>query len=92
LKEKDTQGAKFTEALEKSGDVLSIAVTGENNHYHQWNSMTVEIKFEPETDEDVLPARLRLSRPVLRGNLEEYLAEKFIEISRELEKSGYAGN
>lgn len=90
LKEKDPQAAKFIEALEKAGDVLSIHITGENNHYHHWNSMTVEIEFESETDDDEQPARLKIARPVLRENLEEHLAEKVREISRELEKSGYA--
>jgi hypothetical protein len=90
LKEKDPQAAEFIEALEKAGDVLSIAITGENNHYHHWNSMTVEIEFESETDDDDLPARLKIARPALRENLEEYLAEKVKEISRELERSGYA--
>ncbi len=89
LKEKDSQAAKFIKALEKAGDVLSIAITGENNHYHHWNSMTVEIEFESETDDDEQPARLKIARPVLRENLEEHLAEKVREISRELEKSGY---
>lgn len=89
LKEKDPQAAKFIKALEKAGDVLSIAITGENNHYHHWNSMTVEIEFESETDDDEQPPRLKIARPVLRENLEEHLAEKVREISRELEKSGY---
>ena len=90
LKEKDEEAAKFIEALEKAGDVLSVAITGENNHYHHWNSMTVEVEFESETDDDDLPARLKIARPALRENLEEHLAEKVKEISRELEKSGYA--
>jgi hypothetical protein len=90
LKEKDPQAAKFIKALEKAGDVLSIAITGENNHYHHWNSMTVEIEFESETDDDEQPPRLKIARPVLRENLEEHLSEKVKEISRELEKAGYA--
>lgn len=52
--------------------------------------MTVEIEFENETDDDDLPARLKIARPALRENLEEYLAERVKEISLELEKSGYA--
>jgi hypothetical protein len=88
LKKKDPPARKFIEALEKAGDVLSIGIAGENNHYHHWNSMTVEVEFESE--EDCLPPRLRIARPVLREQLEEYLAEKVKEISRELEKSGYA--
>jgi hypothetical protein len=90
LKEKDPEAARFIKALEKAGDVLSINITGENNHYHHWNSMTVEIEFESETDDDEQPARLKIARPVLRENLEEHLSEKVKEISRELEKSGYA--
>lgn len=89
LKEKDPPARKFIEALEKAGDVLSIGISGENNHYHHWNSMTVEVEFESE-DEDCLPPRLRIARPVWREQLEEYLNEKVKEISRELEKSGYA--
>ena len=89
LKEKDADAKKFIEALEKAGDVLSIGITGENNHYHHWNSMTVEIEFEDEDDE-TLPPRLRIARPVLCEEFEEYLSDKVKEISRELEKSGYA--
>lgn len=89
LKEKDADAKKFIEALEKAGDVLSIGITGENNHYHHWNSMTVEVEFEDEDDE-TLPPRLRIARPVLREEFEEYLSDKVKEISRELEKSGYA--
>lgn len=90
LKEKDPEAARFIEALEKAGDVLSIGIMGDNNHYHHWNSMTVEVEFESETDDERLPARLKIARPVLRENLEEHLAERVKEISRELEKSGYA--
>ena len=89
LKERDPQVEKFIKALEKAGDVLSIWITGENKHYHHWNSMTLEIEFESDDDEN-LPSRLRIARPVLREQLEEYLGEKIKEISRELEKSGYA--
>ena len=90
LKEKDSQARKFIEALEKAGDVLSIGINGENNHYHHWNSMTVEIEFENESEDEDLPARLKIARPALRENIEEYLNERVKEISRELEKSGYA--
>lgn len=89
LKEKDPQAKKFIEALEKAGDCLSIGISGENNHYHHWNSMTVEVEFECETDEQI-PARLKIARPVLREDFESYLDEKVKEISRELEKDGYA--
>ena len=34
LKEKDKDAKKFIEALEKAGDVSSIGIRGENNHYH----------------------------------------------------------
>ena len=37
-----------------------------------------------------MPARLKIARPALRESLEDYLAERVKEISRELEKSGYA--
>lgn len=89
LKEKDPQARKLIEVLEKSGDNFNISISGENNHYHHWNSMTVEVEFESDEDED-LPPRLRIARPVLREQFEEYLAEKVMEISRELEKCGYA--
>lgn len=88
LKEKDPNAKEFIEALEKAGDVLSIWITGENNHYHHWNSMTVEVEFEEE--DETLPPRLRIARPVLREDFENYLDDKVREISRELEKSGYA--
>ena len=88
LKEKDADARKFIEALEKAGDCLRIGITGENNHYHHWNSMTVEVEFEE--DGETLPPRLRIARPVLREEFEEYLSDKVKEISRELEKSGYA--
>lgn len=90
LKEKDWQAKKLIDALQTAGDEIYIEITGANNHYHHWNSMTVEIEFENETDDEDLPARLKIARPALRENLEEYLAEKVKEISRELEKSGYA--
>ena len=51
--------------------------------------MTVEVEFECETDEEI-PARLKIARPVLREDFEAYLDEKVKEISRELEKDGYA--
>lgn len=89
LKEKDRDAKKFIEALERAGDSLSIGISGENNHYHHWNSMTVEVEFECETDEEI-PARLKIARPVLREDFESYLDEKVKEISRELEKDGYA--
>ena len=90
LKEKDRHSARLITALEAAGDTLYIEITGKNNHYHHPNSMTVEIEFESETDDEDLPARLKIARPALRENLEEYLAERIKEISRELEKSGYA--
>nr|MBA4186026.1 hypothetical protein [Acidobacteriota bacterium] len=46
--------------------------------------------FENQTDDEEKPARLKIARPALRKNFEEYLAERVKEISRELEKSGYA--
>ncbi len=88
LKEKDPNAKVFIEALERAGDVLSMGITGENNHYHHWNSMSVEVEFEEE--DETLPPRLRIARPVLREDFEDYLGEKVKEISRELEKSGYA--
>ncbi|MDQ3748828.1 MAG: hypothetical protein M3367_07430 [Acidobacteriota bacterium] len=90
LKEKDRRAKKLIAALEAAGDELYIEITGANGHYHHWNSMSVEIEFENETDDEDLLARLKIARPVLRENLEEYLAEKVKDISRELEKSGYA--
>lgn len=89
LKEKDQRAKRFIEALEQAGDCLSIGISGENGHYHHWNSMTVEVEFEGETDEQI-PARLKIARPVLREDFQSYLEEKIKEISRELEKSGYA--
>ncbi len=90
LKEKDQTAKRLIDALEAVGDVLYIEITGEGGHYHHWNSMTVEIEFESETEDKDLPARLKIARPVLREELEEYLGERVKEISRELEKSGYA--
>jgi hypothetical protein len=90
LKEKDCEARRLIAAFESAGDEIYIEITGENNHYHHWNSMTVEIEFENEIEDEDLPARLKIARPVLRENLEEYLAERVKEISRELEKSGYA--
>ncbi len=90
LKEKDCGAKRLIAALEATGDSLYIEITGANNHYHHWNSMTVEIEFENETEDEDLPARLKIARPFLRESLEEYLADRVKEISRELEKSGYA--
>lgn len=90
LKEKDRRAKRLIAALEAAGDSLYIEITGAKDHYHHWNSMTVEIEFENDTDDEDLPARLKIARPALRENFEEYLAEKVKEISRELEKSGYA--
>lgn len=90
LKEKDRKAKRLVAALEAVGDELYIEIAGKNSHYHHWNSMTVEIEFENKIDDEDLPARLKIARPALRENLEEYLADKVKEISRELEKSGYA--
>jgi hypothetical protein len=90
LKEKDRNARRLITALEAAGDAIYIEITGANGRYHHWNSMTVEIEFENETDDEDLPARLKIARPVLRENLEEHLAERVKEISRALEKSGYS--
>ena len=90
LKEKDQTAKRLIDALEAAGDVLYIEITGEGGHYHHSNSMTVEVEFESETEDKDLPARLKIARSVLREELEEYLGERVKEISRELEKSGYA--
>ena len=90
LKEKDCQARRLIDALHTAGDSLYIEITGASGHYHHWNSMTVEIEFESETEDKDLPARLKIARPVLREELEEYLGGRVKEISRELEKSGYA--
>ena len=90
LKEKDRQARALITALEAAGDDLYIEITGGGGHYHHSNSMTIEIEFENELDDEDLPARLKIARPALRENLEEYLNERVKEISRELEKSGYA--
>ncbi len=90
LKEKDRSAKRLIGTLETAGDELYIEITGANGHYHHWNSMTIEIECSNEIDDEDLPARLKIARPELRENLEAYLAEKVKEISRELEKSGYA--
>lgn len=90
LREKDAQAKILIEKLEKAGDEISIEITGGNGHYHHWNSMTVEVEFDNDIDDDELPSRLKIARPVWREEFEEYLSEKVKEISRELEKSGYA--
>ena len=90
LKAKDPEAKRLIERLEKSGDEISIEITGANNRYHHRNSMTVEIDFENEREEDDLPSRLKIALPFWREEFEGYLAEKVKEISTELEKSGYA--
>ncbi len=90
LKEKDCRARRLIAALEAAGDELYIEITGASGHYHHSNSMTVEIEFENETEDEDLPARLKIACPHQRENLEEYLNERIKEISRELEKSGYA--
>ncbi len=90
LKEKDLEIRNLIQQLEASGDEISIEITGKNSHYHHWNSMSVEIDFENETDDEDLPSRLKMALPFLREELEDYLSDKVKEISRELEKSGYA--
>ncbi|MGC2236044.1 MAG: hypothetical protein WA584_07775 [Pyrinomonadaceae bacterium] len=90
LKEKDRRAKRLIGALHTAGDELYIEISGERGHYHHWNSMTVEVEFENEIDDEDLPARLKIARPALRENFEEYLDERVKEISRELEKSGYA--
>ncbi len=90
LKEKDSEIRHLIRQLEASGDEISIEITGRNNHYHHHNSMTVEVEFENEIDDEDLPSRLKISLPNLREELEGYLGDKVKEISRELEKSGYA--
>ena len=90
LKEKDRQAKRLIDALHTAGDELYIEITGANSHYHHSNSMTIEIEFENEIDDEDLPARLKIARPAMRENLEKHLTERVKEISRELEKSGYA--
>lgn len=90
LKDKDLQIRQLIERLEAAGDEISIEITGKNGFYHHWNSMTVEIEFDNESGEEDLPSRLKLALPVWRVELEEYLSDKVKEISRGLEKSGYA--
>lgn len=90
LKEKDCKAKRLIDALHTAGNALYIEITGEGGHYHHSNSMTVEIEFENAGEDEDLPARLKIARPALREELEEYLADRVKEISRELEKSGYA--
>ena len=90
LKAKDEPAKKLIERLEKTGDEISIEITGANGWYHHRNSMTVEVDFDNETDDEDLPARLKIARPVWREDFESYLSDKVKEISDELEKSGYA--
>ena len=90
IKGKDSEAKKLIERLEKAGDEISIEITGVNNWYHHRNSMSVEIDFENKNEEEDLPARLKIALPALREEFENYLSEKVIEISTELEKSGYA--
>ena len=90
LKDKDTNAKKLIERIETAGDEISIEITGANNWYHHRNSMTVEIDFENETDDEDLPARLKIALPAWREEFEDYLSDLVKEISTELEKSGYA--
>lgn len=89
LKAKDGHAKKLIEKLEAAGDEISIEITGANNWYHHRNSMTVEIDFENEQEDEELPARLKIARPVWREELEGYLSERIKEISDELENLGY---
>ena len=90
LKAKDVVARKLIERLEKAGEEISIEITGAGGWYHHRNSMTVEVEFENEKDDEDLPARLKIALPVWREEFENYLSEKVKEISSELEKSGYA--
>lgn len=67
LKEKDRRAKRLIDALEAAGDALYIEITGANNHYHHWNSMTVEIEFENESDDEEKPARLKIARPARKS-------------------------
>ena len=89
LRAKDSNAKILIERLEKAGEEISIEITGANNWYHHRNSMTLEVDFESETDEEDLPSRFKIILPVWREELESYLSEKIKEISDELEKSGY---
>lgn len=90
LKAKDKNAGKLIEKLEKAGDEIAIEITGATGWYHHRNSMTVEVEFENETDDEGLPTRLKIAVPVWREDFENYLSERVKEISGELEKSGYA--
>ena len=90
LKTKDPKAGKLIERLETAGDEIATEITGANGWYHHRNSMTVEVEFENETDDEGLPTRLKIAVPVWREDFESYLTEKVKEISDELEKSGYA--
>jgi len=89
LKTKDSRAKKLIERLETAGDEIAIEITGANGWYHHRNSMTLEVEFENETDDEDLPPRLKIARPVWREDFEGFLAERVKEISDELEKSGY---
>lgn len=89
LKTYDPAAKTLIERLEKADEEISIEITGANGWYHHRNSMTLEIDFESETDEEDLPSRLKIALPVWREELEDYLSQKIKEISDELEKSGY---
>ena len=89
LKAQDSTAKTLIERLEKADEEISIELTGANNWYHHRNSMTLEIDFENETDEEDLPSRYKIALPVWREKLENYLSERIKVISSELEKSGY---
>jgi hypothetical protein len=90
LKAKDSNAKTLIERLEKAAEEISIEITGANSWCHHRNSMTLEIDFESETDEENLPSRFKIALPVWREELENYLSEKIKVISSELEKSGYS--
>ena len=90
LKQKDEQAKALIERLEKAGDDIAIEITGASGYYHHSNSMTVEVEFDSELEDADLPSRLKIARPVWREEFEEYLSERVKEISRELERRGYA--
>lgn len=90
LREKDAKAKRLIDSVRAAGEEIFIEITGKNNHYHHLNSMRVEIEYTNQTDDEDLPARLKIALPALRQELEDYLADTVREISREFEKSGCA--
>lgn len=68
---------------------LRVHIEQRDNHYYHWNTMRVSVDHDEEPCPYETPPALQAIYDKIEA-LEEYLAQRVKDISRELEKTGYA--